>query len=115
MKGSVVEIGVEKMRPLNAISLGNAVLCADCDTVSDSPHDECLVCGSRSLFNISRALGGMLPSKRATLIDVANRPPAPPRPVLAFPKRARVRRAPTAAQPSRFQGCLFEQVSRSSK
>src|SRR5580698_7467247 len=115
MKSSVIDIGAERNRQLNAISLRNAVLCADCDVVSDSPHDQCLVCGSRSLFNISRALGGMLPSKRATLIDTASRPPTPPRPVLAFPKRARVRRAPTAAQPSRFQGCLFEQVSRSSK
>src|SRR5271163_5078188 len=110
MKGSVVEIGAERIRQLNAISLRNAVLCADCDTVSDSPHDECLVCGSRSLFNISRALGGMLSGKRATLIDTASRPVASPS-VLRFPRRARVRPVSAQAGSSRVQGCLFDQVS----
>src|SRR6202041_335436 len=64
MKGSVVNICSEKDRPLNSISLQNAVLCADCDVVSDSPHDHCLVCGSRSLLNISRLLGGTMPGRR---------------------------------------------------
>ena len=35
-------------RVLNAVALQNAVLCAECDVVSDSPHDRCMVCGSRS-------------------------------------------------------------------
>src|ERR1700733_13387796 len=54
-------------RVLNAVALQNAVLCAECDVVSDSPHNECLVCGSRSLFNISRMLGGNLPKERVWL------------------------------------------------
>lgn len=90
MKGSVVNIRAEKSRPLNSISLQNAVLCADCDVVSDSPHDHCLVCGSRSLFNISRLLGGMLPRERAVLIDAASKPSPSPQPVLTFPITARV-------------------------
>jgi hypothetical protein len=53
---------------LNAVALENAVLCAECDVVSDSSHDTCLVCGSRSLFNIARFFGGKLPKERATLI-----------------------------------------------
>jgi hypothetical protein len=56
-------------RVLNAVALQNAVLCADCDVVSDSPHDRCMVCGSPSLVNISQMLGGTLPQKRATLIE----------------------------------------------
>ena len=59
-------IGIQS---LNAVALKNAVLCADCDVVSDSPHDKCLVCGSRSLFNISKLLGGNLPEDRARLTD----------------------------------------------
>lgn len=55
-------------RSLNAVALQNAVLCAECDVVSDSPHDVCLVCGSRSLVNISRMLGGTLPNNRARLL-----------------------------------------------
>ena len=42
---------------VNAVSLRQAVLCAGCDVISDSPHDACLVCGSRSLLPLSRVLG----------------------------------------------------------
>jgi hypothetical protein len=86
MSLSSPNVRVAKDRPLNSISLQNAVLCADCDVVSDSPHDYCLVCGSRSLFNISRLLGGMLPSQRAKLVDPASRPFSFPKLVLRFPK-----------------------------
>ena len=55
-------------RSFNAVALQSAVLCAECDVVSDSPHDRCLVCGSRSLFNIARMFGGNLPQNRAVLI-----------------------------------------------
>ena len=89
MKGSVVNIRYEEDRPLNSILLQNAVLCADCDVVSDSPHDYCLVCGSRSLFNISRLLGGMLPAQRATLIDPTSRLFIPPKRMLRFPRSPR--------------------------
>jgi hypothetical protein len=46
MNGSQVDDACERGRYLNAIALQNAVLCAECDVVSDSPHDMCLVCGS---------------------------------------------------------------------
>lgn len=86
----MVNIRAEQVRPLNSISLQNAVLCADCDVVSDSPHDHCLVCGSRSLFNISRLLGGTLPRERAVLIDAASGASSSPQPVLRFPRTRRV-------------------------
>jgi hypothetical protein len=57
-------------RSLNAIALQNAVLCADCDVVSDSQHDICMVCGSRSLVNICRILGGRMPNDRAKLLNL---------------------------------------------
>ena len=65
--------------------------------VSDSPHDICMVCGSRSLFNIARVFGGKLPRRRATLVihevvDVPSREA-----VLPFPKRHRLRRRGTVA------------------
>jgi hypothetical protein len=94
MKDVVVEIG-ENEPPLNAISLKNAVLCADCDVVSDSPHDRCRVCGSRSLFNISRILGGMLPRERAMVVTTAK----PLQPVLTFPRPQRIRET----HPRRFK------------
>jgi hypothetical protein len=54
---------------VNAICLQNAVLCAECEVISDSPHDTCRVCGSRSLMSLSCVLGGTLPAQRAQLVD----------------------------------------------
>jgi hypothetical protein len=57
MKGSEMQRAPEHRHFLNAVALQNAVLCAECEVVSDSPHDTCLVCGSRSLFNVARIFG----------------------------------------------------------
>jgi hypothetical protein len=78
-------------RSLNAVALRNAVLCAECDVVSDSPHDRCLVCGSPSLFNIARMFGGNLPNDRATLIASDTGQMAPYEVVLNFPEPHRLR------------------------
>jgi hypothetical protein len=89
---------LERARVLNAVPLQNAVLCAECDVVSDSPHDTCLVCGSHSLFNVARIFGGNLPEKRASLIV---QPPAEAsvcEVVLAFPKSHRPRRKAASAR-----------------
>jgi hypothetical protein len=74
----------ERTRVLNAVPLQNSVLCAECDVVSDSPHDVCMVCGSHSLFNVARVFGGKLPKKRATLIT-GNRPKRHVKPYWSFP------------------------------
>ncbi len=92
MKGSEIEGAPERGRVLNAVALQNAVLCAECDVVSDSPHDVCLVCGSRSLFNIARVFGGNLSKNRATRIEARIQEPEMPELVLAFPRMHRVRR-----------------------
>ena len=90
MKASQLDGPFQPGRSLNAVALQNAVLCAECDVVSDSPHDRCLVCGSRSLFNIARMFGGNLRHNRAAL--------TPPETlqvqheiVLSFPRRDRRR------------------------
>ena len=68
MTGSGVVGSREGARVLNSVPLQNAVLCAECNFVSDSPHDVCMVCGSRSLFNIARVFGGKLPKDRVSLL-----------------------------------------------
>jgi hypothetical protein len=55
---------------LNSVHLVNAVLCADCEVISDSAGDTCQVCGSRSLMSLGRVLGGSIEGKRAVLIHV---------------------------------------------
>ncbi len=92
MRAPVLESAAERGRVLNAVALQNAVLCAECDVVSDSPHDVCLVCGSRSLFNIARLFGGNLPKERASLIAEEAVEIASPAVLLTFPKPHRPRR-----------------------
>jgi hypothetical protein len=91
MKGSYVDGAAQAGRCLNAVALRNAVLCAECDVVSDSPHDRCLVCGSPSIFNIARILGGNLPKDRATLIASDTQERTPYEVVLSFPEPHRLR------------------------
>lgn len=83
---------VAQGRILNAVALQNAVLCAECDVVSDSPHDRCMVCGSRSLVNISRMLGGSLPKARASLIEADTVKPNRVEFVVSIGRQHKVRR-----------------------
>lgn len=54
---------------VNAVCLQNAVLCAECEVISDSRHDVCRICGSRSLLSLSCVLGGRLPVQRAYIVE----------------------------------------------
>ena len=92
MNGSEVVGSGERSRVLNAVPLQNAVLCAECDVVSDSPHYFCLVCGSRSLFNVARIFGGILPKTRAAVIKRPEVDAAPHEVVVGFSKPHRSRR-----------------------
>jgi hypothetical protein len=95
MKLSHVDVAGQGGRYLNAVALQNAVLCAECDVVSDSPHERCLVCGSRSLFNIARMFGGNLPKDRASLIAPEPLEMTPREMVLTFPGPHRLRKKAT--------------------
>jgi hypothetical protein len=54
-------------RGLSAVPLLNAVFCVDCETISNSLHDACTVCGSHSLINLFRMVGGTLRSQKTQL------------------------------------------------
>ena len=54
---------------LSTIDLLNAVLCADCEVISDSAGEVCAVCGSRSLLSLGRVLGGSIGEERAVLVS----------------------------------------------
>ncbi len=55
-----------KQADLSSVPLQNAVLCVDCECVTDGRSDECLVCGSRSLLSVARIVGGTLLSREAS-------------------------------------------------
>ena len=43
-------------RTINSVPLLKAVLCADCECISESRSEVCGVCGGRSLVNLGRLL-----------------------------------------------------------
>ena len=59
---------VKKEITVNTIHILSAVLCADCEVISDSAGDTCVVCGSRSLLSLGRVLGGTIGEERAVLV-----------------------------------------------
>ena len=62
---------VDRYEPvLSSVPLLEAVLCADCEIISNSGGETCEVCGSRSLLSLGRILGGCIGGNRAVLVDV---------------------------------------------
>jgi hypothetical protein len=57
--------GADTEGALSTVPLRNAAFCVDCETISNSPHDACTVCGSHSLISLCRMLGGTLRSQKA--------------------------------------------------
>jgi hypothetical protein len=57
-----MHLGTRKQADAAVVPLQNAVLCLDCECVTNGRFDECLVCGGRSLLSIARLLGGTLQS-----------------------------------------------------
>ena len=44
----------------NIVSLQKAMLCANCEAISDGCNGHCAACGSQALLNLSRLLGGAI-------------------------------------------------------
>jgi hypothetical protein len=55
---------------LSSIPLMEAVLCADCELISNSGGERCEICGSRSLLSLGRVLGGSIEGQRAILLPL---------------------------------------------
>ena len=49
----------------NLVRLQKAVLCADCEVISEGLNGHCSACGSQSLLNVSKVLGGTIESKQS--------------------------------------------------
>jgi len=44
----------------NLVRLQSAVLCANCEVISEGTNGHCAACGSQALLSLSRILGGPL-------------------------------------------------------
>ena len=47
----------------NLVRLHKAVLCANCEVISEGLNGHCAGCGSQSLLSLSRVLGGAIESE----------------------------------------------------
>ena len=62
----------EKLAPMaNSIRLLEAVLCANCEMITDSTGESCVVCGSKSLLSLARVLGGSAEPWRLAPVEPA--------------------------------------------
>ena len=52
----------------NLVPLDKAVLCANCELISEGLNGHCASCGSESLLNLSRVLGGTIDSEMPLVI-----------------------------------------------
>jgi hypothetical protein len=52
--------GRDTEQETSVVPLQHAVFCVNCENVSNSSHDVCEVCGSRSLVSLFRMFGGTL-------------------------------------------------------
>jgi hypothetical protein len=54
-----MEAMIAGLEELNFVKLDEAVLCANCEVISNETHAGCCsACGSRALMSVSRLLGG---------------------------------------------------------
>jgi hypothetical protein len=60
-----MKAGADTEGALSTVPVLNAVYCADCETITNSPHDACRVCRSHSVVSLFRMLGGTLRSPKA--------------------------------------------------
>jgi hypothetical protein len=56
--------GIRKHEDSAAVHLQSAVLCMDCECVTEGRSEECPVCGSHALFSVARILDGALVSHK---------------------------------------------------
>ena len=57
---------------LNFVPLQSAVLCADCEMITENRGGACRICGGKALLSMARVLGGPIEGDRATLLDAAD-------------------------------------------
>jgi hypothetical protein len=57
---------------ITCVPLQNAVLCADCECISESNNDVCGVCGGRALVNLGRLLGSAAQGEAAAASQVGD-------------------------------------------
>ncbi len=61
----------DALRDLNFVPLQGAVLCADCEIITECRGGHCRICGGSALLSLARVLGGPIGPERAVLLDPA--------------------------------------------
>lgn len=56
----------------NLICLRKAVLCANCDVISDGANGHCVACGSQALLSLSRLLGGAMDAEMSLALGMSS-------------------------------------------
>jgi len=63
----IMDAGTRNCSRTEGLALWNAVICLDCEVLSNTPGDECPACKNRSVVSLARMLGGSLLAHRVQL------------------------------------------------
>ena len=63
---------IESRLNANLICLRKAVLCANCDVISDGANGHCVACGSQALLSLSRLLGGAIDAEMSLPLGMSS-------------------------------------------
>jgi hypothetical protein len=55
-----MDAGTRNRSGAEVLPLWNAVICLDCEVISNTPGDECPACKNRSVVSLARMLGGSM-------------------------------------------------------
>jgi hypothetical protein len=53
-------VGTQLWLDTNLVRLQRAVLCANCEVISECKNGHCAACGSQALLSLGKLLGGLL-------------------------------------------------------
>lgn len=84
-------IAAKALAETQVVPLMEAVLCVDCEMLSNSTHGHCPACGSRALLSVSTVFGGPLHAKSEIGNKAVGRPHGARLLVLRDTKRRSVR------------------------
>ena len=64
--------GTHNESDLDVVPLCHAVFCLDCESISNTPRDECPSCNGHSLVSLARMLGGSILGQQAGIRQCAS-------------------------------------------
>ena len=81
----------------NVVRLQDAILCADCESITDTHDNQCSVCGGHALLTLAKVLGGSLQRELSVAVHCNAKPIEPSDSLTSFSAYKKVTNSTIAA------------------